>query len=182
MVRKDFKNLRVVTGRVRFHYVNLFEPREGFGGSTPKYGMCVMVSKGDVETLDNINRAIETALQVGEEIWAGKNLDNLIVPLRDGDLERTDKPEFEGCYFLNATSKYMPEVVDDCCQLILNPEEVYSGCYGRVAIRFFPYNRDGKLGVGCCLHNVQKLEDGERLAVKISALEDFGEVDRDIFF
>jgi hypothetical protein len=108
MAKKDFKNLRVVTGRVRFHYVNLFEPREAFGGSTPKYGMCVMVSKGDVETLDNINRVIETALQVGEEIWAEESLNNLIIPLRDGDVERTDKPEFEGCYF-------KAQVFPDCC-------------------------------------------------------------------
>jgi hypothetical protein len=28
MVMNDYKNLRVVTGRVRFHYLNLFEPRK----------------------------------------------------------------------------------------------------------------------------------------------------------
>lgn len=171
MVNNNLRNLRVVTGRIRFHYVNLFEPRETFEGSTPRYGMCLMISKGDCETLDNINRAIETAIQAGECIWSGKSLDNISVPLRDGDGERVDKTEFKGCYFLNATSKYMPEVVDENCFTITDPEEVYSGCYGRVAIRFFPYSKEGNIGVGCCLHNVQKLEEGEKLAVRISALE-----------
>lgn len=180
MVNNNLKNLRVVTGRVRFHYVNLFEPRETFEGSTPKYGMCVIISRDDIETLENINKAIETAIQAGESLWIGRSLEDIIVPLRDRDLDRIDRPEFEGCYFINATSKYMPEVVGENCQAVTDPEEVYSGCYGRAALRFFPYSKGGKIGVGCCLHNVQKLADGEKLAVRISALEDFGQLDDDI--
>lgn len=57
--------------------------------------------------------------------------------------------------------------------MITDPKDFYSGCYGRAAIKFFPYNRDGNSGIGCCLYNIQKLEDGEVLETRISAEEDF---------
>lgn len=142
--------------------------------------MCVIISKDDIETHENINKAIEITIQAGESLWIGRSLNDIIVPLRNGDYDRMDRPEFEGCYFINATSKYMPEVVDENCQAVTDPEEVYPGCYGRAALRFFTYSKGGNIGIGCCLHNVQKLADGEKLAVRVSALEDFGQLDDDI--
>jgi hypothetical protein len=71
----------------------------------------------------------------------------------------------------------MPEIVDENCFEITDPEEVYSGCYGRVSMKFFPYKKEGNLGIGCGLDNVQKLEDGEVILTRISAEEDFAEVD-----
>ncbi|MFR5069176.1 MAG: ssDNA-binding protein [Eubacteriales bacterium] len=49
-------------------------------------------------------------------------------------------------------------------QPIINPNSLYSGCYGRADINFFAYNAAGKKGVGCGLNNLQKLEDGEPLS------------------
>ena len=49
----------------------------------------------------------------------------------------------------------------------------YSGCYGRASIRFYAYNQNGNKGVGCGLGNVQKLEDGQPLDGRTTALEDF---------
>lgn len=74
----------------------------------------------------------------------------------------------------------MPEVVDENCFTIEDPNEVYPGCYGRVSLRFFPYNKEGNFGIGCCLNNVQKLQDGEKLAVRISAVEDFRQGEDDM--
>ncbi|MDM0258255.1 DUF2815 family protein, partial [Clostridioides difficile] len=54
--------------------------------------------------------------------------------------------------------------------------EVYSGCYGRVSINFFPYNSAGNKGIGCGLQNVQKLADGEVLGgARASAEADFSD-------
>lgn len=73
-----------------------------------------------------------------------------------------------------------PGVVDANCQPILDPTEIYSGIYGRVAVDFFPYNFAGKQGVGCSLCNVQKLSEGEPLgATRPSAEDDFGGDDFD---
>ena len=55
---------KVVTGKVRFCYVNVFEPTVMNEGDTPKYNICILIPKGDAKTLDKINKAIEA---VGKE-------------------------------------------------------------------------------------------------------------------
>ena len=78
-------------------------------------------------------------------------------------------------YFLNANSTQKPGIVDRDLNEILDPDEVYSGCWGRASINFFPYNSNGNKGVGVGLNNIQKLKDGERLGgARASAEDDFG--------
>lgn len=112
VVNSNFKNLRVVTGKERFHYVNVFGPREYFEGLASKYGVCLLAPKEDRETLDKINSTIKKTIKMAGQLGLDRSDENFRLPLRDGDVERTDMPEFSGCYFINATSKYMPEVVD----------------------------------------------------------------------
>ena len=58
---------------------------------------------------------------------------------------------------------------------IIDPEEVYSGCYGRASINFYAFNTNGNRGVGVGLNNIQKLSDGDHLgASRASAESDFG--------
>jgi hypothetical protein len=76
---------------------------------------------------------------------------------------------------MSASSLNQPGVVDAAVQPILNPSELYSGCYGRVSIRFYVYNKNGNRGIACGLGNVQKLADGEPLAAGMTTAEsDFG--------
>jgi len=65
---------------------------------------------------------------------------------------------------VSANIGYPPVVVDRQVRPILDPSEVYSGCYARVSMVAFVYNTAGKKGVSFGLRNVQKLEDGEALA------------------
>ena len=102
---------KVVTGKVRFCYVNVFEPTAMNEGDTPKYNICILIPKDDAKTLDKINKAIEAAKQAGKAKLADKNgkiPSNLKLPLRDGDDERGDDPAFENCYFINANSNRKP--------------------------------------------------------------------------
>ena len=79
-------------------------------------------------------------------------------------------------YFLNATSNQKPGIVDKDLNEILDPDEVYSGCWGRVSLNFYPFDVSGNRGVGVGLNNVQKLKDGERLGgARASAESDFGD-------
>ena len=78
-------------------------------------------------------------------------------------------------YFLNANSTQKPGIVDRDLVEIIDPEEVYSGCYGRASINFYAFNTNGNRGVGVGLNNIQKLSDGEHLgATRASAESDFG--------
>lgn len=167
---------KVVTGKVRFCYVNVFEPTAMNEGDTPKYNICILIPKDDAKTLDKINKAIEAAKQAGKAKLADKNgkiPSNLKLPLRDGDEERPDDPAFEGMYFINANSQRKPSIVDRSLNPIMEKEEFYSGCYGRASINFYAFNVSSK-GIAAGLNNLQKLEDGEMLAGGSTAEEDFG--------
>lgn len=167
---------KVVTGKVRFCYVNVFEPTAMNEGDTPKYNICILIPKDDAKTLDKINKAVEAAKQAGKAKLADKNgkiPSNLKLPLRDGDDERADDPAFENCYFINANSNRKPSIVDRDLNPIMEKEEFYSGCYGRASINFYAFNVTSK-GIAAGLNNLQKLEDGEMLAGGSTAEEDFG--------
>lgn len=167
---------KVVTNKVRFCYVNVFEPTAMNEGDTPKYNICVLIPKSDTTTIDKIKKAIEAAKEAGKAKLADKNgriPANLKLPLRDGDDERSDDPAFEGMYFINANSQRKPSIVDKDLNPIMSRDEFYSGCYGRASINFYAFNVSSK-GIAAGLNNLQKLEDGEMLAGGSTPEEDFG--------
>lgn len=167
---------KVVTGKVRFCYVNVFEPTAMNEGDTPKYNICVLIPKSDTATIDKIKKAIEAAKEAGKAKLADKNgriPANLKLPLRDGDEERPDDPAFKDHYFINANSMRQPNIVDRSLNPIMSRDEFYSGCYGRASINFYAFNVSSK-GIAAGLNNLQKLEDGEMLAGGSTAEEDFG--------
>lgn len=169
---------KVVTGKVRFCYVNVFEPTAMNEGDTPKYNICILIPKTDKKTLENIQKAIDAAKLIGKAKLANKNGQipadaALKLPLRDGDAERADDPAFENCYFINTNSNRKPSIVDRDLNPIMEKEEFYSGCYGRASINFYAFNVSSK-GIAAGLNNLQKLEDGEMLTGGSTAEEDFG--------
>lgn len=167
---------KVVTGKVRFCYANVFEPVAMNEGDQPKYSICILISKEDTKTLDAIKKAIDAAKVAGKAKIADKNgkiPSTIKNPLRDGDEERSDDPAFEGMMFINANSNRKPAIVDKDLNPIMNKEEFYSGCYGRVSLNFYAFNVQSK-GIAAGLQNLQKLEDGEMLAGGSTAEEDFG--------
>ena len=169
---------KVITGKVRFSYVNIFKSRSFQTGQDEKFSICLLIPKKDKETIKKIKAAIEAAKKQGiADKWGGKVPANLKLPLRDGDDERADEAEeYVGMYFLNANSSQKPGIIDMYKNEILDPTEVYSGCWGRASINFFPYNSNGNKGIGVGLNNIQKLCDGEPLGgARASAESDFAD-------
>lgn len=169
---------KVVTGKVRFSYVNIFKSRAFQADQDAKFSICLLIPKEDKATLKKIRAAIDEAIQEGIGTkWNGKKPANIKLPLRDGDEERADEaPEYADMMFLNANSTQKPGIVDKDLNEILDPDEVYSGCWGRASINFYPFSVNGNKGIGVGLNNVQKLKDGERLgAARASAESDFGD-------
>ena len=165
---------KVITGKVRLSYANLFQPRSQ-DGQDPKYGTALLIPKTDTETIKKINAAIAAVKADPQALakWGGKIPPNLSTPLRDGDAERPDDPVYAGCFFVNASSKQKPGVVDKNLDPVMDASEVYSGCYARASINFFGYAVSGKKGVGCGLNNIQKLADGEPLGGRARPEDDF---------
>lgn len=170
---------KVITGKVRFSYAHVFEPSAINEGDDKKYSVAILIPKKDKETIKKIEKAVAAAKEAGKVKFGGKIPAGLKVPLRDGDIDREDDENYKGCYFINASSKSKPGVVDQDLNPILDKEEFYSGCYGRASLNFYAFNVSGNRGVACGLNNLQKLEEGLKLSGGSSASDDFGEGDAD---
>ena len=166
---------KVITGKVRFSYVNVFKSRAFQSGQDAKYSVCLLIPKDDKATVKKIRAAIDEAIQEGiASKWGGKKPGNLKLPLRDGDDERADEaPEYEGMFFLNANSKTRPGIIDLAKHEIMDTSEVYSGCFCRFSINFYPFSTSGNNGVAAGLNNIQKVADGTPLGGRSRAEDDF---------
>lgn len=169
----DKNNRQVITNEVRLSYAHIFEPNS-INGSEPKYSASFIIPKEDTETVALIKEAIENAKQEGINILGGKIPKGLKQPLRDGDEERDDEA-YAGCYFVNASSKTKPGIVDKYRRKIEDSTEVYSGCYVLASLSFYAFNTNGNKGIACGLNNIMKVRDGEPLSGRTRAEDDFAD-------
>lgn len=175
---------RVVTGEVRFSFVNLLKPRAPLSGGEEKYSVTILVPKSDFQTKQRIDAAIEAAkLQGQQKTWNGVIPPMVAIPIHDGDgVKPSDGMPFgdecKGHWVFSASTNVdqPPKIVDINLNPILDPIEVYSGMYGKIAVNFAPYAHSGKKGIGCYIStNVQKTRDGEPLGSSApAAADDFG--------
>lgn len=170
---------KVVTGKVRLSYVHLFEKHQSHENAEPKHSTVILVPKTDTATIAKIEAAQKAALENGKSKFGGTIPKNWKNTFRDGDeegdLERN--PEYAGHMFMTVSNKQRPSVVDRQLNPILDPTEVYSGCYARVSLNAFAFNTSGNKGVSFGLNHVQKLEDGEALGNITKAEDDFTALD-----
>lgn len=164
---------KVITGKVLFNYVNLIYPKKIGEGNDAKYSVCLLIEKGDHDTLNKINKAIEAAIIEAKSKWGEDVIKSIKNPIRDGDTFEEVKWEFIGKYYINASSRMKPGIVDKNLRAINDTSAIYSGCYGRASITFYPYKVENKVGIGVSLNNVQVLEDGEYLGNRAKAEDDF---------
>ena len=171
---------QVITGNVRLSYLNVFKPRVQAEGQDPKYSACLLIPKSDTKTVKAIKDACEAA-RLASAAMFGKVPDKLKMPIHDGDGEMPNGGEYgaeaKGCWVLNCSSKNQPGIVDRNVNPILNPSDLYSGCWGRVDLNFFTYNTNGNKGIGAGLNNIQKIRDDEPLGGKQRASDVFESVE-----
>lgn len=168
---------KIVTGKVRFSFVNIWEPKEPQGGGDPKYSVTLLIPKTDTATLQKIQAAMTEA----RDNFCNRNGANALPQkpnhtLHDGDGMRDSGepygPECKGCWVITVSSKQKPVIVDAFRNEITDPAEVYSGCYGRASINFYGYNSNGKKGISAGLLSIQKLSDGEPFGT-VGSADDF---------
>lgn len=177
-------NTKVITGKVRFSFVNVVEPKAFGEGQTPKYSVMLLIPKTDIGTITKIKNAIQAAAEKGKATKFGGKIPTVLKStLKDADVDTNQDGDVfadlwdyaKGHYILNVSSKIQPQIVDADRQPIINPIDFYSGCYGRASINFFAYNNNGNKGISAGLGNLQKLEDGEPLGGITSAEQDFAD-------
>lgn len=178
---------KIITGKVRFSYANVWVPTAMEEGDEKKYNVSLLIPKKDKKTVAAIEDAIETERKLLLEKLGVSKLPKhaKIAELRDGDEEYPGDETMEGMWFIRVSSKSKPGVVEkdpDTGKVveIIQPDEFYSGCYGKASINAYWYAPDKKpyVGVTLGLNNVMKTEDGDHLGGgKASAESDFADDD-----
>ncbi len=166
----------ITTGVVRFSYANVFTPKAVDDNSKEKYSVSLIISKDDKKTIKKLIDGIEAAKHDdrAQRVFGAKLPPKLKTPLRDGDEERPEDPAYANSWFINANSDNKPKIVDKNLNEIIDPDDFYSGCYGRASINFYAYNTAGNKGIACGLSALQKIKDGEPLGGTASIEDAFG--------
>jgi len=172
----DTLNTKVITGKARLSYVHIWEKYSQDEGDE-KYSVSLIIPKSDKKTIKKMEQAIENAAKNGKTKLGGKIPTNLKTPLRDGDDDRPEDEAYAKSFFVNCSSKTRPGIVDKDRNPVMDQEEVYSGCYCIVSVTMFAFNSNGNKGIACGLNNLMKISDGDPLGGRISAEQDFAEID-----
>lgn len=162
---------RFVLKEHRLSYVHLKTPVAFEDGATPKYGVTVLIAK-DHDDVARIEDVIASAYEANKQtLFKGLPLTStkMWYPLRDGDeyadeqaAKGKDGEAYRGHMYLKATTSNQPNVFDAMGEDVIDLDEVYSGCYGRISITCWPYAKKGQ-GFTFFLNSVKKTEDGEPL-------------------
>lgn len=177
--------MKAMVKDVRLSYVRVFEAAQMNGTGEANFSVCLLIPKDspEAEKLKEAIKAEAQNLAARYPKLAGKLPKMWNNPLRDGDEEK-DGAEYEGMYFINCKRKEKqgaPIIIDGKKAPITDKNELYSGCYGNVAISLYPYEFSGKYGIGVGLNGIQKVRDGERLDGGTS-IDDFDCIDDDDMF
>nr|DAD98243.1 MAG TPA: DNA helix destabilizing protein [Myoviridae sp. ctiu99] len=174
-------SVRITTGKVRLSYANIWAPKS-FDGQPEKYSCSLIIPKSDTKTVGRIREAIKTLLADKDvQTKLGGKTKGLKMPLRDGDTDREDDPNYADCYFINAsaTPEHRPLILDRDKNEVLDQSEVYSGCYCQASISLYAFNSNGNKGIGCGLRGIRKLADGEPLGGSVVTADEFDDDDID---
>lgn len=170
---------KVITGVVRLSFPHIWESAAIGDSTEKKYSASLIIDKKDATTKAKIEAAVKAAIEVGKGKWGGTVPKKLKLPLRDGDAEKDDEA-YENSYFVNASSKNKPGVLDEQKNEMLNKEDLYAGCYVKADLNFYPFDFNGTKGIACGLNNLMKVKDGEKLGGGgQSAEEAFKDIDAD---
>ena len=152
----------ITIGECRLSYCNVFQPQAPANNpqAEPKFSVTILVPKSNTQAKAAMDAAVNAAIEAGVTAkWSGVRPPVPSICIHDGDGVRPSDGqafgiECKGCWVFTASSKAdrPPFVVDAQIQKIINPAEIYSGCYGNVNVTFFAYNSAGKKGIGCGLN------------------------------
>lgn len=180
---KTFTN-RIGTKAVRINFPNFVTPRAASEGGTPKYSCVLMIPKKDKEIAKAIKAKMREVYDNNPTILGDYDFDGLVRIYDGAKASPSGKkyPEYyKDYYILNANNSRKPQYLDKAGEEILDVnEELYSGCWARVGLSFYPYSNAGNTGIGISLDIVKKHHDDEPLGSVVSAKDYFGEDEDDL--
>lgn len=177
---------QITTRPVRLSYVNVFEPKMTPQG-VEKYSVTCLLPKSDAKGYEELMQAIQEEIAANRDTKL-KGVAKPRLPIHDGDgVSPTGSeygPECKGhwVFTASANAEYPPTLVDKQVKPIMDRAQIYSGCWGHVALSIYAYNNQSK-GIGFGLNGIQKVRDDEALGYSFNVnsafkpVESEGEVD-----
>ena len=165
----------------RLSFPSLFQCGTFGGESTGKYEATFVLDKK--EHADVIKKIQAAMLKIQKEVCKSKvGADKLC--LKDGDEQ--ERPEFEGCYTIKASTKKRPIVIDrDRTPLAEEDNKPYAGCYVNSIFTLWGQNNGYGKRVNAQLDGVQFFADGEPFGdpgASVDEFDAFGDDEEDIDF
>lgn len=156
--------------RVMFH--NIFNPQDSFKTGKRAYDITVTFDKDTTDMtlftqwiFEEIKKTYPTGTPKGFKM-----------PVKDSDIVESTYDTFKNTWSLRSTTQaaFPPEIRDAFGKIVTEESnEIYSGCYVRLIISPYVFDRAGNKGLSLQLKAVQKVGDGPRLGQKINIDEAF---------
>jgi hypothetical protein len=158
----------VITCVARLSFVHFKEPRKQEGSdSKPRYGCAVILpAASDITPLMN---AARTA-------WGERSFKNRDKPRTTPLKKQSEAGEYEGFgeegFYFNCATVNVPELFN--IDMTKAPvDKFYSGCWARVKVRAYAFDKNGNWGVSFGLQGVQFFADDEKLGGGGNAADGF---------
>lgn len=182
----------VMTPLCRLSYPNLFQTRKNELSGRDEYSAVLLFKKDeDLTDLYNAAQAVMVEKFGADQSQWPKQMHNpfrdqseLVIKdkatgnpiLKDGKPQQLPGTE-PGALFLNVKSTQKPGVVDASVKPIIEPKEIYAGCWVHASLRPFYYGdkkeHKGNKGISFGLQNVQKVKDDTPLGGVSRPEDDF---------
>lgn len=151
---------------------HVFEPDPETGKRTIQ----LIISKNDPQVADllaDVDKVMKSA-------FPGIN-DGLASPFHDGDIKRSDRPEYKSCYYCEAkTGKNVPVVDRSRNPVTEDMGLLKNGTIVNAGISLYPYTHGRNKGVGVGLEALQIWEQSEAASFDINQFPvDISDVDDD---
>jgi len=160
----------IITPEGRVSYSNVFKPRRNDLSGEMEYDITLIFPKdADLTALKQAAfEALKDKFGPNKDAWP----DNLRQPFRKcRDKWKKDREtgqdivpqgmEDPDAVFITAKTIMKPGLVDAALQDIIEPRDFYGGCWARISVRPYAYDKKGNRGVSLGLRNIQKTRDDE---------------------
>lgn len=173
--------MKLVIGPVRLSYAHIFETHADLNDKQ-KYSASFIIPKKQTKTIAKIENAFKAMLADKDIVnKLGGKTKGIVLPLRDGDTDRSEDPAYQDSCFINASANpdRPPVVYSQDREEVVDKSEVYSGCWVQAVLNLYPYDKGVKRGIGVGLGGIRKLRDDTPLGGVAVSSDDFSDEDLD---
>ena len=172
---------KMSTRPVRLSYVTIDEAsvKKSLSG---KYSVVALIPKSDKIALKNIKAKMLECYENNPSILGDFDFDTL-VRIYDGAKAapkgKKYPPEYKDFWVMNCSNKRPPLLQDANGEELLDSREIYSGCWARLGLAFYPYSQQAGTGIGVSLDIIRKYKDDDSFAGSVVTEDYFGDDDED---